>query len=171
MAAPRRALIVATAAPTFRGSDTTAGCYAEELAAPYNAWAAAGFDIDIATPSGDAITWSARTRVARGERKTTCTMSGGRFLDAFWQQHQNFSDVWCGAAPNSLKGDAKTKAVDEFFANGAPLDRACLSSASGTLLMRFNLCAQRRPWPRPRSPWPCTTCVARDNAARAAAAR
>jgi putative intracellular protease/amidase len=65
MAAPRRALIVSTAAATFRGSDAPAGCYAEELATPYNAWTAAGLDVDIATPRGDAIAWSACTRARR----------------------------------------------------------------------------------------------------------
>jgi putative intracellular protease/amidase len=59
-AAAHRALIVATAAATFPDSDTPAGCFAEELAAPYNAWTSAGYDVDIATIGGSIISWGAR---------------------------------------------------------------------------------------------------------------
>ena len=60
-----RALIVATAAGTFPGSDKAAGCWVEELCAPHNAWVAAGYTVDIATPGGRAITWSACAACSR----------------------------------------------------------------------------------------------------------
>jgi putative intracellular protease/amidase len=60
MATPTpRALIIATAAATFAGHpDKPAGCWAEELCVPYQAWTAAGYDVDIATPGGKAVPWT-----------------------------------------------------------------------------------------------------------------
>ena len=86
MATPApRALIIATAAATFAGHpDKPAGCWAEELVVPYQAWTKAGFEVDIATPGGKAIPWT----------------------------------------PNSLQGDAKPKAVDDFMADAATNGKA-----------------------------------------------
>ena len=63
MAAPTpRALIIATAAATFVGKpDTPAGCWAEELIVPYLKWRDAGYEVDIATPGGKAISWTPRS--------------------------------------------------------------------------------------------------------------
>ena len=63
MAAPTpRALIIATAAATFANKpDVPAGCWAEELMVPYLKWRSAGYEVDIATPGGKAISWTPRS--------------------------------------------------------------------------------------------------------------
>ena len=53
----RRALIVCTSCSRFRKTGDRTGCWVEEVAAPYTAFTAAGYQVDITTPGGAAVPW------------------------------------------------------------------------------------------------------------------
>jgi putative intracellular protease/amidase len=55
--ASRRALIVCTSCSTFRKTGERTGGWVEEVAAPYIAFTAAGYQVDITTPGGAAVPW------------------------------------------------------------------------------------------------------------------